>query len=493
MKIRPNPRAMPWASEWRPFGAKDSQTTAPKGRHSLAQGIALGASPALQKGPKGSLASPINHLSNRGPMTIRPFFLTIALLAFPAAVQAEESSPPNVLMIVADDMGWTDYGFMKHPYIKTPHLDKLAGQSAVFPNGYVPTSLCRASLATLLTGLYAHQHKICCNDPPSGTDRAELLPFLRNAPSIPRLLKEKGYRSLQTGKFWEGHYSNGGFTNGMTEKGRHGDAGLVIGRQTMKPIYNFIEESAKAPWFIWYAPMMPHQPHNPPERLLKKYTVDKRDLAEAKYAAMCEWFDETCGELLGFLDRKGLTEKTLVVFVADNGWIQAASTEKKTQFQTRSKNTPYDGGVRSPVLLRWPGKIKPGRHADLVSTVDFAPTILSACGLKPTEAMTGLNLLAVADGKGKLARDSVFGEIYLHNCVKVGQPSLSLTHRWVRQGDWKLIVPQAGKGKPELYNLAVDPQEKKDLAATEAERVKGLREALNRWWDGKSDHLRPGK
>ncbi len=414
--------------------------------------------------------------------------LLLALAPFP--VRGADSSPPNVLMIVADDMGWTDYGFMKHSYVQTPHLDKLAREGAVFPNGYVPTSLCRASLATLLTGLYAHQHKICCNDPPKGTECAEMLPFLKQAPTIPRLLKDKGYRSLQTGKFWEDHYSNGGFTAGMTEKGRHGDAGLVIGRQTMKPLHDFIEESGKTPWFIWYAPMMPHQPHNPPERLLKKYLVEKRDPAEAKYAAMCEWFDETCGELLGFLDRKGLTQNTLVVFVADNGWVQAASTEKKTQFQTRSKNTPYDAGVRTPVILKWPGKIKPGSHADLVSTVDLAPTILAACGVKPTGPMSGENLLDVAMGKGKLTRDAVFGEIYLHDCVKVGQPSLSLTHRWVRQGNWKLIVNQKN-GKAELYDLAKDPQEKKDLAATEAERVTRLRGVLDRWWDGKSDHLKP--
>lgn len=419
--------------------------------------------------------------------------LLALLLVISPVARGAESGPPNVLMIVADDMGWTDYGFMKHPYIKTPHLDKLAAEGALFPNGYVPTSLCRASLATLLTGLYAHQHKICCNDPPKGTDRAEMLPFLQNAPTIPRLLKEKGYRSLQTGKFWEGHYSNGGFTAGMTEKGRHGDAGLVIGRETMKPLYDFIEEAGQKPWFIWYAPMMPHQPHTPPERILRKYAVANRDPAEAKYAAMCEWFDETCGELLGFLDTKGLTANTLVVYVADNGWIQAKSSEKKTQFETRSKNTPYDAGVRSPVILKWPGKIKPGHHEDLASTVDFAPTILAACGIKPTESMTGLNLLQAAAGNGKLARESVFGEIYLHDGVKVGQPALSLTHRWVRQGNWKLIAPQMGKGQPELYDLARDPGEKTDMAAGEPVRVRMLREVLDRWWDGKSDHLGTGK
>ena len=138
--------------------------------------------------------------------TIWPILIVVAFLAAivldKCTAQAAER-PPNVVMIVADDQGWTDFGFMGHPVIKTPHLDKLAAESAVFPNGYVPTSLCRASLATLLTGLYASQHKICCNDPPDGVDRAAMHPFIKNAPTVPRLLQQAGYRSLQTGKFWD--------------------------------------------------------------------------------------------------------------------------------------------------------------------------------------------------------------------------------------------------------------------------------------------------
>src|SRR5262245_863586 len=284
-------------------------------------------------------------------------FVTGVLALLSAPAPAAEPPPPNVLMIVGDDQGWGDFGFMGHEVIRTPHLDKLAAESAVFPHGYVPTSLCRASLATLLTGLYAHQHKICCNDPPDGVDRGAMHPFIKSAPAVPRLLAEVGYRCLQTGKFWEGHYENAGFTSGMTTKGRHGDEGLVIGRQTMKPIYDFIEAKSDKPFFLWYAPMMPHEPHNPPERLLKKYAVEGRNLKLAKYYAMCEWTDETVGELLAYLDKKGLKENTLVVFVVDNGWIQETGEVRTTRsnFAPKSKLSPYDGGVRTPVLLRRPG------------------------------------------------------------------------------------------------------------------------------------------
>jgi uncharacterized sulfatase len=407
-----------------------------------------------------------------------------ACLALMGMWSAADAAPPNVVMIVSDDQGWTDFGFMDHDVIRTPNLDRLAEESALFPNGYVPTSLCRASLATLLTGLYGHQHKICCNDPPDGVDRKLMHPFIKEAPSLPRLLQKAGYRSFQTGKFWEGHYENAGFTQGMTTKGRHGDSGLVIGRETMKPIYDFIVAEPEKPFFIWYAPMMPHEPHTPPKRLLDYYATKGRSVKLAKYYAMCEWFDETCGELLKYLDDHALRDNTLVVFVVDNGWIQETGNVRTTRgsFAPKSKLSPYDGGLRTPVMLRWPEHTTAGRYDDLVSTIDLAPTILHAAGLAPPPEMPGLNLLDVAAGKGPLKRDAVFGEIFMHTAVKVDQPVLNLTHRWIRAGDWKLIISRDPKRRPELYDVAHDPLEENNLAAIESERVRQLTKRLDDWW-----------
>jgi uncharacterized sulfatase len=413
--------------------------------------------------------------------------VTIAMVLLSAAAAARaDSAAPNVVLILSDDQHWGDFGFMGQDVIKTPHLDRLAADSAVFPNGYVPTSLCRASLATIMTGQYAHQHRICCNDPPEGVAREAMLPFMGKAPTIPRLLGERGYLSLQTGKWWEGHYSNGGFTHGMTEnrvKGRHGDAGLAIGRKTMQPIYDFIAQATEQnkPFFVWYAPMLPHEPHNPPQRLLEKYRAEGRDERLAKYYAMCEWFDETCGELLHHLDEKKLAENTLVVFAIDNGWIQETGPRKgKHGFAARSKRSPYDGGLRTPVMLRWPGKTKARRYPDLVSTVDLAPTILRACGVEPTAQMQGLSLLDRAAGGEPLKRDAVFGDIYEHDAVDLEKPSLSLTYRWGREGDWKLILPVSGA--PELYNVAADPTESRNLAAEHPVRVEQLTRRIDAWW-----------
>ena len=161
---------------------------------------------------------------------------------------AADKPKPNILFIISDDQGWTDYGFMGHPQVKTPNLDKLAAQSLTFRRGYVPSSLCCPSLAAIVTGLYPHQNLITCNDPPGPppgkkrtpqdqaaftAGRAVMTKHMEAAATLPRLLARQGYMSLQTGKWWQGHFSSGGFTHGMTKGQRHGDEGLDIGRKTL--------------------------------------------------------------------------------------------------------------------------------------------------------------------------------------------------------------------------------------------------------------------
>lgn len=416
-----------------------------------------------------------------------------ALILFVAShAVAADSARPNVVMIIADDQMWTDYGFMGHPVIKTPHLDRLAAESATFVGGYVPTSLCRPSLVTLLTGLYPHQHKITGNDPPPGTDRREMLRHIRRAPKVSALLAEAGYVSFQTGKWWEGEFKEGGFTHGMThgdpaKRGRHGDQGLAIGREGLDPIWSFLDETKGKPFFLWYAPFLPHQPHTPPQRLLAKYQAPDRPIELAKYYAMCEWLDETCGELLSGLEERRQAENTLVVFLADNGWIQRTPETDfpagwNQPFAPKSKRSPYDGGVRTPILLRWPGRIMPAKFETPISSVDLAPTILGACGIAPPKEMSGQNLLDVIAAGGRSDRDAVFGAIFEHDVPDLDDPAAGLLFRWCRQGNLKLIVPVGG-GAPELYDLVADPQETTNLAAANPEKVASLRERLDEWWN----------
>lgn len=422
--------------------------------------------------------------------------LLILIAGLPSMQCCFGAEPPNILMIVSDDQAWTDYSFMGHPHIKTPNIDRLARESITFRRGYVPSSLCCPSLATILTGRYPHQHKITSNDPPlvpglSGksfyesdafrTGRQRMNEHMRQVPTLPRLLSEHGYVSLQTGKWWQGHYSEGGFTHGMTRGQRHGDDGLKIGRETLKPIEDFIDEAMndKKPWMVWYAPLLPHDPHTPP----KEYLDRMRPLAPtehvAKYWAMVEWFDSTVGQLLDSLDRRGLSENTIVVYVTDNGWIQDPNS---TRYAPKSKQSPYDGGVRTPIMMRWPGHWSARESQDLAQSIDLVPTLLTAIGAKIPEGLQGIDL---SDEERTRQRSAVYGECFTHNANNLDEPRENLRWRWIVRGEWKLIVPnesiEKGSGE-ELYHLSSDPLENHNLRKEQPSIAGDLLRELDQWW-----------
>jgi len=431
----------------------------------------------------------------------RVLFLLAALIPFLVSAK-----PPNIVFIISDDQTWTDYGFMGHKQIETPNIDRLAAQSLTFTHGYVPSSLCCPSLATMITGLYPHQSKITGNEPPvpKGGKRTpayrqgvqDLVALIDDVPTLPRMLAKQGYLSHQSGKWWQGNFKRGGFTHGMTHGdpkrgGRHGDVGLRIGRDGLKPIYDFIEEAGDKPFFIWYAPFLPHTPHTPPKRLFDKYMAKVDSPHIARYYAMVEWFDETVGDLVSHIDKNGLGKDTIIIYVTDNGWIQ---NPKQRGYDLKSKRSQYDGGTRTPIMVRWPGTVKPAVSATPVSSIDMVPTVLHALGMKPTAAMRGLNLL---DAKAVEARKFLYGEIFLHNAVDTHDPAKNLTFRWGIQDGWKLILPHKenvttraakgarGTGEIELYHLAKDPFETRNLAKANTQKVALLRKLIDGAWDAK--------
>jgi choline-sulfatase len=424
---------------------------------------------------------------------------------------AQQGQAPNIVLIISDDQAWTDYGFMGHPHIETPALDHLAKQSAVFRRGYVPTALCRPSLATLMTGLYAHQHQISGNDPlrrpPTGEDsqeyhalRERLIAHIDRVPLLAKQLVERGYLAHQSGKWWEGSFQRGGFTHGMTRGfpqrgGRHGDDGLKIGREGMEPITEFIDFAVEQqkPFFVWYAPFLPHSPHNPPEHLFKKYK-DKGIESDhvARYYAMVEWFDQTCGSLLEHLDARNQRDNTLIVYVGDNGWIQDPASPG---FAPRSKQSANEGGTRQPTMFCWPGKIPPLDRGDqLCSSVDIVPTLQAAAGITSPIALPGFNLLECLLSGEPTPRQEVYGETFAHDIAELDDPQQSLIYRWIIQGPWKLLLTYNGEvgryghhhprtnRQPQLYNLLDDPHEQHDLAAAQPQRVEQLSELIAAWW-----------
>jgi len=443
------------------------------------------------------------EVTAKAMMTRRHFMKTFGLVASAFAMGGcsslrtrQDQRLPNIVMLISDDQGWDDYGFMGHSQIQTPRIDRLAAESLLFTRGYVTAPLCCPSLSSMITGLHPHQHKITSNDPPfigkrrgwppeRLAQRFEMHDYMSNTPTLPRMLGDKGYQSLQTGKWWMGNYSRGGFTHGMThgdpaKGGRHGDAGLTIGRKTMQPIYDFIDEAKNTPFFLWYAPMLPHLPHNPPARLLKKYVDKTASIHLARYWAMCEWWDEGCGQILDYLDKKGLANDTIVLYVCDNGWVQREDSKLMTP---RSKGTRYEAGIRTPIMVRWPGKVTPKQDdKTIVSSIDLATTILSACGLSTKPDMQGVDLL---DPRALRKRKAVCGAEYGHNATDIHNPLANLQYLWVVEKDWKLILPAgqaAKKGTLELFNVVDDPREKTNLAIKHPHIVRKLRKRIEAWW-----------
>ncbi len=466
-----------------------------------------------------------------------PLLAAAALFCPDSPVPASER--PNIVYIISDDQTWSDFGFMGNERVHTPHIDRLAGQSARFPNGYLPTSVCRPSLVTLLTGLFPHQHLVHFNHGPPGNSafnrmesveeyvatRSAEFELVRRVPTLSGLLATVGYRSLQTGKFWEGHWSNGGFTEGMTtftappptqtyggirklasgELAAHGngDHGLAIGRETMEPIESFVREceAEGTPWLVWYAPYLPHQPHDSPERFYE-LAAARPGVAEHElpYFAAIAQFDETVGQLVDFVESESDAANTVFVLVSDNGWAPSRKPERARPEEfahTRtSKRAPFDEGVRSPILVRWDGKVEPATHPELVSSVDIVPTLLAAAGL-PAETRSGMpgrDLLDRSDsGRAEHDERAVFGEIYPGDASVLGDPSRDIAYRFVRKGDYKLIVAHGEKpwgdylAGEALYDVANDPAETTNLADQpgQQEKIKQLRALLDEWWDGR--------
>lgn len=432
------------------------------------------------------------------------FLPVIVSLAFLLPVLSGAETRPNVVFILSDDQGWEDYGFMGNDVVRTPHLDALAAESLLFERGYVVSPLCRPSLASMVTGLHPHEHGVVGNDVSPARKRARnaedrpVRAAFHEMPSLIRFLVERGYLAFQSGKWWEGSWKDGGFTHGMThgdpvKGGRHGDVGLKIGREGMAPIEAFFDTAAEEgkPFFLWYAPFLPHTPHNPPADLLAHYEAQGLTEGTANYYAMCEWFDQTCGELTASLDRRGIRENTLIVYVCDNGWRAADDSKIPLpegwwpDYAPKSKGSPYELGIRTPIFFALPGKIEPRRAAGMASSLDLFPTIAALCGFKVPEDLPGIDLTTET-------REEVVGAAYSIHNMTPGDPFATLQYSWLRSGDWKFLrrhdgldttrfitVHEWDRVPLQLFDLSQDPDETTNLADRHPDLVESFQATLN--------------
>ncbi len=217
---------------------------------------------------------------------------------------------------------------------------------------------------------------------------------------------------------------------------------------------------------------------------------------------MCEWFDETCGQLLDRLDDKGVSGNTLVIYVTDNGWIQNPAGG----YGPRSKRSPFEGGTRTPIMFRWPDRFKPAERPELCSSIDIAPTILAAAGAEIPEPLPGLNLLPNLQNATPIQRDTIFGEAFAHDIADIQNPEASLIFRWVIRDHNKLVLTYDGRrgsmkyppedDQPQLFDLSADPYETVNLATRQPELARELGDLLNNWYpltERKAGDLKPEK
>jgi uncharacterized sulfatase len=264
----------------------------------------------------------------------------------------------------------------------------------------------------------------------------------------------------------------------------------------MQPIDDFLSSVDDSPFFIWYAPFLPHLPHDSPQRFFDRYDSSLPPHQRAYYAA-CSQFDETVGRLMRMIEGGDFDRPTLYVFVVDNGFRPDPDQPMRDghgyNYTHRSKRSPFEDGLRTPILFSLDGHSVAATHAAPVSSVDIVPTILQACGFDAPDRMDGINLWPVVTGEQPAdASRAVAGAIYPGDASVLGNPAADVAYRWIRRGDFKLILPHSHGGKvwgnygdsPQLYDLANDPAERRNLAGNPefAATLERLRRALDAWW-----------
>jgi len=423
---------------------------------------------------------------------------------------------PNIVLILVDDLGWTDVGCFGSKYYETPNIDRLAAEGMKFTNGYAACAVCSPTRAAVMTGRYPARLGItdwirarfqggkipADKKNPSGYTGRGPVQCPRNAlwmeheeVTIAEALKPAGYVSCHIGKWHLGPddwypekqgfdhnfggcdygqppsyfdpYKNRRLANIPTLKPRK-EGEYLTDREGDEAV-NFIRASKDRPFFLYLAHYAVHTPIQGKKTLVDKYkTKTPTNQKNPTYAAMVESVDHSVGKVLAALDELKLADNTLVIFSSDNGGLTGPTNNKPLR---AGKGYPYEGGIRVPYIFRRPGDIKPASVCETtVISVDFFPTICRAAGVTPPadREIDGEDLTPLLTRTGKLKRQAIYW--HFPHFRGRGIPPYSI----IRQGDWKLLKRYAGSPKFELFNLTEDLSEKKDLAPEMPEKVKEL-------------------
>jgi arylsulfatase A len=435
-----------------------------------------------------------------------------------AAPRAFADEKPNILFILIDDMGWKDIGCAGSAYYKTPHIDRLASEGIRFLNAYSAAPVCTPSRGAIFSGKYPARTKLTTvfkglsgpddrlHDKSKYSGEQDQVLEARHRHVLPkteillaRALAEGGYATGFFGKWHIGecpgyypdergfqvakgyrrqqvanrsHWMKKFLAAGVNLEGADPEA--YVADVLAEECADFISENKAGPWLAVLSHYLVHSPVQPkPDKLARYENAPTADQKNPGYASMVESVDDTVGRVLRRIEELGLERNTLVIFTSDNGGLTPRNTSNYPLMG--GKSFPFEAGMKVPLIVKWPERIQPGLSEQRVVGTDFYPTMLSAAGLplRPEQHVDGMDLMPVLE-KGAVLKPRPIIFHFPHYTHATG-PFSSII-----QDDWKLIrFYNDAEGAWLLYNLASDPEEQTDLAATNPEMVDRLNRRLS--------------
>jgi arylsulfatase A-like enzyme len=443
---------------------------------------------------------------------------TVLLLAsvLVATGAASGADRPNIVFILADDLGFGDLGCYGQKHIRTPSIDRLAAEGMRFTQAYTGNAVCAPSRCCLMTGKHpGHAHVRTNRQWKPEVQWSGQIPLPEGTITLPKLLKAKGYATGAMGKWGLGSPENSGdpakqgidhFFGYYCQAHAHihypqyvwrdgakilldGNDGSATGKQYTQDLFEaealrFVREHRDGPFFLYLPFTVPHLALQVPDDSLAEYKgkfeetpyrgkqYQPHDTPRAAYAAMITRMDRTVGRVMDLLKELKLDENTLVMFSSDNGAIGGFAGTDNRFFRSNGdlrgmKGSLYEGGIRTPLIARWPGRIRPGTTTDLPTAFwDVLPTVCEVAGAEVPVDIDGLSFLPTLLGKDGQKRHEF---LYWEFPNSGGQQA-------VRTGKWKAVRQNLAKGPSatELYALDADPAESRNLAASEPDVVKRL-------------------
>jgi arylsulfatase A-like enzyme len=462
----------------------------------------------------------MQNIRNRATLSISvSLSLVGVMLNVCCEVMATNAMRPNIVLFVADDLGWSDLGYSGSSFYESPNIDALSKRGMVFTNAYSNGPNCAPSRASLISGMYTPRHGIytVASSARGKSKNRRLIPIenttiLRDdIDTLPEQLGALGYRTGHFGKWhlgadpttqgmdvniagreW-GSPSGGGYRSPFSFPNLKVDKpGVYLTDRISEAACDFIRDSKDQPFFVYLSHYSVHTPIQPKKKYVdhfKSKTFD-RGHNNSGYAAMIQSLDESMARVIKTLADQNLTENTVVIFVSDNGGHGGVTTNRPLR---GAKGMLYEGGIRVPMIVDWPGKTTAGTRSDLpVIGVDLMPTILEMANAKivgnSTEApRDGISLVSLLDGSSE---EIVERPLYWHfpsylqgfGVAGSADPFRTRPAGAVRLGDWKLIE-FFETGRVELYNLVDDISETNNVALSNPDRTALLLQKLRSWRD----------